>query len=145
MRTALASRVVDDVLNKLRMKYKLRADTLSCALNAERRIQIVNQPVGGYFVWIKFPDSVNAENFLEFCNERVKFMLGVRCDIAANSKGLEEETDGGLFASHARLCFADLDEDALETGIAELIACFREYIQSLSSNELLIASDTVRT
>ena len=129
MRTALTSRIADDVLNMLRMDYRIRAEKLCYALSSEPRIQIVNQPLGGYFLWIKFPDNVNSEKFLKFCIGRVKFMLGVRCDIAApGSNVVDGEKDYQLFTSHARLCFADLDVDVLETGIAELIACFRQFI-----------------
>jgi len=129
MRTALESRVADDVLNKLRMEYKIRAEKLCASLSTERRIEIVNRPLGGYFVWIKFPESVNSEKFLEFCSGRVNFMLGVRCDIASgDGMGTDSKTDKRLFTSHARLCFADVNVDVLDTGICELIACFGEYM-----------------
>lgn len=65
--------------------------------------------------------------FLEFCDGRIKFMPGVRCDIAKGMDPTYHKKEDRLFTSNARLCFADLDVDDLETGIAELIACFREY------------------
>lgn len=132
MRVAIASGVADNVLNKLRTEYKIRAGKICSALSAESRIEIVNKPLGGYFVWIKFPENVNSERFLDSCKERVKFMLGVRCDIAVDN-GMETATNSEdkLCTSHARLCFADLDVDTMEAGIAELIACFREYVRTL--------------
>lgn len=64
MRTALETRVADDVLNKLRMDYKARAEKLCSALEIEERIELVNRPLGGYFIWIKFPDSIESERFI---------------------------------------------------------------------------------
>lgn len=135
MRTALQSRVADDVLNKLRMEYKIRAETLCTILESEPQIQVVNRPIGGYFVWIKFPDSVNTEKFLEFCNRRIKFMLGIRCDIAVNNDTRVDarKKENQMFSCHARLCFADLDVNILERGLTELIACFGEYTDTLES------------
>lgn len=130
MRTALASRVADDVLNRLRWKCKVRAEKLCSALNAESRIQIVHQPLGGYFVWIKFPDSVDSQIFLDFCDGRVKFMPGVRCFCDVDP---EHKRDALLSSSHARLCFADLDVELIDKGINELIICFREYMLTLES------------
>lgn len=127
MRTALQSRVADDVLNKLIMEFKIRSEKLCSILDVERRIEIVNRPLGGYFLWIKFPDSVDSENFLEFCKGRVKFMSGVRCDIVSSGQC------NRLFTAHARLCFADLDVEELQAGTAELIACFQEYTATTES------------
>lgn len=131
MRLALETRIADDVLKKLTIAYKRRAEKICTALSVESRIQIVNRPIGGYFIWIKFPSNVNSEQFLEFCNGRVKFMLGVRCDIAGgdictDTNTVAEKHDRP-FTSHARLCFADLDEDVLHQGVQLLIACFQEY------------------
>ena len=132
MRVAIATGSADKVLNKLRAEYRIRADKMCSALSAESRIEIVNRPLGGYFMWIKFPNSVNSEKFLDYCKERVKFMLGVRCDIAVDDgMGTAMNSDEGLFTSHARLCFADLGMDMLEAGIAEFVTCFQEYIRTL--------------
>jgi DNA-binding transcriptional MocR family regulator len=130
MRTAIASRVADNILNGLRRKCKVRAEKLCSALKAEARIQIVHQPLGGYFVWIKFPDSLDTQIFLDFCNGRVKFMPGARCFCDVDS---EHNRGALLSSSHARLCFADLDVDLIDKGINELIICFREYMLTLES------------
>jgi DNA-binding transcriptional MocR family regulator len=130
MRTALASRVADDILNGLRRKCKVRAEKLCSALNAETRIQIVHQPLGGYFVWIKFPDSVDSQIFLDFCDGRVKFMPGVRCVCDVDP---EHKSNAHFSSSHARLCFADLDVELIDKGINELIICFREYMLTLEN------------
>lgn len=131
MRTALQSRVADDVLNQLKLDFKSRSEKLCSALSTEKRIEIVNRPLGGYFLWIKFPDSVDCKKFLEFCEGRVRFMPGVRCNIVET--GIEGENHDELFTSYARLCFADLDTELLEAGAAELIGCMEEYMLTLES------------
>lgn len=132
MRTALTSHVADDVLSKLKREYKLRSEILCSLLGTERRITVVNRPLGGYFLWIKFPECVDSEKLLEFCKGRVKFLPGVRCDIASD---LDDETDYQLFTSHARLCFADLDVKDLESGVIVLIECFQDYMLILESEQ----------
>lgn len=135
MRTALASRVADDILNGLRRMLKVRSEKLCSALSTETRIQIVHRPLGGYFVWIKFPDSVDSQSFLEFCDGKVKFMPGWRCDATGSSGGdvdlNHKQVDLSPLSSHARLCFADLDLELIDKGIKELIMCFRQYILTL--------------
>lgn len=135
MKAALSSGIADDILSGLRQKFKERADKLCTALEVERRIQVVDRPLGGYFAWIKFPSSVNSHELLKYCDGKVKFMPGAWCDIVAHSNvdKLKDEDQTDFFESHVRLCFADLDVDLLEQGIQELISCFREYMIMLAS------------
>jgi DNA-binding transcriptional MocR family regulator len=137
MRTALASRVADDILNGLRRKLKVRAEKLCSTLSAETRFQIVHPPLGGYFVWIKFPDSVDSQRFLEFCEGKVKFMPGWRCDATGSNGGdmdlKHKKVALSSLSSHARLCFADLDLELIDKGTKELILCFRQYMLTFES------------
>lgn len=131
MRLALANRLTDKVVQRLQCQCQTRAHKVCQALSIEPRIQISNRPIGGYFVWIKFPDSVKTDAFQAYCADRIKFLPGVRCVVIKSSSSCVVAKRA--FDSYARLCFADLDEDVLVKGINELVACFQEYMLSIES------------
>ena len=125
MRNALIHNTVDQVLHKLVEAYQYRSQLLYDILRQEPRIIIPAQPVGGYFMWIQFPPKiVDVMDFLEFCRPELNFMPGVKCD-ALDAEQASKEFSLRLYA---RLCFADMDVAALETGANLLLSKFRAYM-----------------
>ena len=128
----MVQRVADAVVDRLQCVRQPRADLLSRALRTEPRIELLNDPACGYFAWIQFPAQVKAVDLQAYCADQVKFMPGVRCDIVGRRDGDDnDDAKSSLFQSHARLCFADMDEDLLEEGVKRLVTCFRAYVQQL--------------
>lgn len=143
---ALQSRIADTFLKKLNAGYADRARKLCNILRKEERILLPNScPTGGYFLWIKFPPEVDTEDFLSFCEQgdaadlEIRFRPGSKCDAFADYMAGEEQIANDIasgvstssFQSHARLCFADLDEDNLLEGGRRLVQAFRMYMDTV--------------
>ena len=141
---ALSDRIGDSYLRRLNKEYANRARKLCAILQEDERIVLPNGcPTGGYFLWLKFEQNVDSEEFLAFCIDQgteVRFRPGTLCDAFANHSDGEEqiandETSGvtaASFRSYARLCFADLDEADLEEGGRELLKALHMYMDSSS-------------
>mmetsp|Transcript_11266 Transcript_11266/g.17426 ORF Transcript_11266/g.17426 Transcript_11266/m.17426 type:complete len:476 (-) Transcript_11266:72-1499(-) len=144
MRHALSTRMADNVLQTLRRAYRDRAK-LVCDIFEESssNIQVLSKPLGGYFIWIRFPKGVRSEEFLKFCQGQVTFLPGERCDPFPPSKQQRQNThdvndnntiqdaineDHGI-QNCARLCFADSDVDMLEEGTKRLVQCLQQYTE----------------
>ena len=137
---ALVDRIADNYLKKLNKEYADRARKICAILREEERIVLPNGcPTGGYFLWVRFPQDVNSEEFLEFCVDHgtdVRFRPGALCDAFANHLDGEEQISNDeasgvastSFQSYARLCFADLDTRDLEDGSRELVKAFKMYM-----------------
>ena len=137
---ALVDRIADNYLKKLNKEYADRARKICTILQEEERIVLPNGcPTGGYFLWARFPQDVNSEEFLEFCVDRgtdVRFRPGALCDAFTNYLDGEDQISNdeasgvasSSFQSYARLCFADLDTRDLEDGSRELVKAFKMYM-----------------
>ena len=161
MRIALRSRRCDAVLQRLNAAYEGRARRMCDVLHEESGIRVVHRPLGGLFIWVKFPDDVDARDLLNFCAgtaasdsaSGVRFLPGEACDARFGDGDLtQEERDrndivsgvsGASFRSCARLCFADLDEDDLVEGTRRLVRAFGEYMSH--SERGSFATSTTRT
>lgn len=140
---ALHSHIADTFLKKLNARYSDRARKLCNILQKEDRIILPNRcPTGGYFLWIKFPLDVDAEDFLKFCEQgdgkhlELRFRPGSKCDAFEDHVDGEEQIANDIasgvskssFKSYARLCFADLDDDNLLEGGRRLVQAFKMYM-----------------
>ena len=141
LRVALAEGIGDRVLSRLNASYRDRAQLLCRILQSEPRIIIDTVPTGGYFLWLTFPFKVAP--FLEFCKgkqsdleaqDTVKFLPGKTCDaFHGDMNDVLSGLSQNFGESSARLCFADMDIDELETGATLLVAKFQEYMSRLES------------
>jgi DNA-binding transcriptional MocR family regulator len=155
MRVALERGLCDQTLAKLVTGLQQRAAKLVKILQSDERIHITTLPMGGYFVWITFPQGCSATDVLEYCQQKktqVSFFPGDRFDSFAT---LEEDArkkqkaaaavggggGGGrrllsfksglkadLFRRSARLCFADINIEDLEVGAKAFVKAFQEYM-----------------
>ena len=137
---ALVDRIVENFLKKLNAEYANRARKICTILQEDERIVLPNGcPTGGYFLWVKFPQDVDSEEFLKFCVDQgtdVRFRPGALCDAFANHLDKEEQISNDeasgvastSFRSYARLCFADLDMRDLEDGSREMVKVFKMYM-----------------
>jgi 2-aminoadipate transaminase len=126
LKTGLEDRTVDCVLTRLRAQYQHRCNLLCDILQSEPAIQLVYRPVGGYFVWLRFPERLgHVDDFLRFCLERcVNFMPGPLCDACP------EGASAAHLQSYARLCFAKMDAADVEEGAKVLLESYRSYMVS---------------
>ncbi len=77
-------------------------------------------PGGGFFIWAKLPPGLTAAMVEPFAHERgVSFMPGRSCYV-------QSPTD-----QYMRLCFAMLDDEPLEQGIARLSDALYEAIKTI--------------
>jgi len=122
MRTALETRLADEVLNKLNAAYCKRVELLVGILLQDDRLEIAVKPLGGYFVWIRLFSNelttLKASDFLDYCCERgISFLPGDRCD----------PSNSGSLSQCIRLCFADLDETDLKDGAELFVLLYRRF------------------
>lgn len=81
MTNAIHKGLLDSYLDKLRIEYKERYELVCGILQKEPRLRVlsINEPrVGGYFIWVQFPPTVNSDKFLIYSIKKfgVRFMTG---------------------------------------------------------------------
>jgi 2-aminoadipate transaminase len=134
MANAITSGLLDSYLDKLRIEYKERYELVCGILQGEPRLSVLssNEPrAGGYFIWVQFPPTVNADDFLSYSvdNYGVRFMAGTK----TNPFPDEDDDIGETIKSCARLCFADLNRDDLRKGTETFIEAFQSYMTSIEA------------
>lgn len=149
---ALETGRCDSFLDCLRLAYCRRSATMCDILATDERIKVANRPTGGYFLWVRLPDDVDATNFLEFCQTRasdassgVCFRPGMKCDglfgdLTDEERNINNAVIGVSELSLrpcARLCFADLDEDILYEGTRRFVKAFHEYVDEMKNDSSL--------
>lgn len=133
MTHAVESGLLDSYLDKLRIEYKERYEIVCDILRKEPRLNVFSfeEPrAGGYFIWVTFPPTVDADDFLNYSIKTygVKFMAGTK----AIPHPLPSNDDiGAAIKSSARLCFADLNRDDLRNGTESFVKAFQSYITAL--------------
>lgn len=132
MTNAIESGLLDSYLDKLRIEYKERYELVCGILQQEPRLSIlsIDEPrAGGYFIWVQFPPSVNADDFLTYSidNYGVRFMKGTK----TNPFPDDDDDIGIAIKSCARICFADLNRDDLREGTEKFVEAFQSYIASI--------------
>jgi hypothetical protein len=100
-------------LQKLIDTYRSRLIKMDSLLKVHLPAVIYAVPQGGYFFWVRLPESINTTEF----RERAK-LLNVNF-----RPGTLFHCEGGLH-HFIRLCFAHYDEEQLEQGILRLRECF---------------------
>lgn len=97
-------------IKHLRNVYAHRAKVLCRELRAALPDTVSFQvPRGGYFVWLKFPDGINTQDFRKSAqNQSVDFFPG---SFFSPESG---------FSSHMRLCFAFYEDEKLIEGVRRL-------------------------
>ncbi|MGD8830010.1 MAG: aminotransferase class I/II-fold pyridoxal phosphate-dependent enzyme, partial [Pseudomonadales bacterium] len=102
---------------------KVKRDLTLDALEAELAdICIWSRPVGGLFIWLRYPDDVNGKRLLELANERgVHFLPGISFHFQ-NAK-----------VPYLRLAFGHLTAEQIQEGIPILAQCLREMRTSNES------------
>jgi len=103
-------------IHNLKQVYAHRAGVLYRHLRAGLPETVTFQdPRGGYFIWLKFPDKIDAIALRKAAQARnVDFYPG---SLFSCSQGLK---------SHLRLCFAFYGEDLLIEGVNRLVRCVEQ-------------------
>ena len=115
--SAIVRRVVEDgslhtYLDFLVATYRSRIGVMAASLDQHFPATVTYQvPDGGYFFWLRFPESVDTAHFLPAAAaHKVGFRSGSKFTV-----------DGSL-ANYMRLSFAYYDSPTIERGIAALAA-----------------------
>ncbi|KAK1740086.1 PLP-dependent aminotransferase family protein [Skeletonema marinoi] len=132
MANAIEMGLLDSYLDKLRIEYKERYGLVCGILQQEPRLSIlsIDEPRGGgYFIWVRFPPTVNADEFLTYSIENygVRFMAGTKTNPFPN----DEDDIGTAIKSCARICFADLNREDLRKGTETFVEAFQSYITTI--------------
>jgi 2-aminoadipate transaminase len=73
-------------------------------------------PHGGYFFWLRFPDSVDVGELRQQASAfKVDFRQGA---LFSSNKGLE---------NYMRLCFVNYEADQIEEGVRRLRQCLDQF------------------
>ncbi|TXK76953.1 PLP-dependent aminotransferase family protein [Paenibacillus sp. N3.4] len=109
----------EDHLDKLITHYRNQRDVMAKAI--ERHLGglvTYHLPEGGFFIWLKFEEHINASQFLRFAEERgVSFVDG---------RSFEVKPVG---LNNARLCFSYVNEEAIERGVKTFADAFHDYVK----------------
>ncbi len=110
MRVALDDGSLGDYLINLRDTYRARATAMSTALRRElaSAVQFL-EPQGGYFIWCRLSDSLDAEALLPLAErQKVAYRPGIRF------------SSRNALRHYLRLSFAYYDIPAIEEGVQRL-------------------------
>ncbi|XP_064546071.1 2-aminoadipate transaminase [Drosophila montana] len=82
-------------------------------------------PSGGFFIWIRLPDQLNARNFMEYCmeRERITFIVGSRFAV--------EEGKGQQFF---RITIGFYNKEKLVDGVKRLCLTLQAYMKTVDMN-----------
>lgn len=114
VRQAIDNGSLEAHLEVLRATYRRRVDAMDAALHEHfDGIAEWIRPAGGYFLWLRFPASVNAAALRDKAPElKTGFQAG---DVFSSI---------GELSNCVRLCFAHYNEDDIREGIARMRPLF---------------------
>jgi len=106
-------------LQKLRLFYSERGQTMQNALTETMPQSLTwTHPTGGFFVWMRLPETLDSESFLEeaVSKEKVSYLIGrpFTCDHSARS--------------YLRLAFSAEPPDRIREGVRRLSAVIKRRI-----------------
>jgi 2-aminoadipate transaminase len=112
-RGVIESGDLDAHLQNLIRIYRQRLIKMDGLLRKHLPAVTYTVPQGGYFFWVRLPESINA---VEFRKQARLLKVDVR-------PGSLFSSEGGL-QNFMRLCFAYYDEERIEQGVLRLRKCF---------------------
>jgi len=109
---------LDQVLERIRHLYKERAQALQTALERSMPEGVEwNRPRGGFFLWVRLPDSLDTEKMLEDAVARgVAYVPGKH--FCVDGSGVNE----------MRLCYSKESPDRLAAGAALLAETIKDWL-----------------
>lgn len=109
---------LDQHVKQIRAIYRERRDTMLAALKAHFPPGVTwTRPQGGLFLWLKFPDTLDAADLLTSAiDEKVAFVPG------------ESFFVDGSGRNTARLNFSNASPDRINEGIARLARCVTKFL-----------------
>ena len=107
---------IQEHLKRISGEYALRKDTLRAALRTRfgEMVQVSN-PSGGFFLWVTFSEGTDSQ---------LLFRHGIDHGVAIVPG--DAFSPSGKSRNCARLCFAALEPEDIETGIARLAQAYEE-------------------
>lgn len=90
-------------------------------------VQEDREVVGGYFVWLKMPEEIDAEELAKKTVEEENLTIAEGSLFRVWG---DESLKGGSFKHDVRLCFAWVDEDQLVHGVERLARVLRRMLHS---------------
>ncbi len=96
-------------IDELRATFAERCGALSIAVRSQLPTASFTEPEGGYFVWVRLPEGLDAGDLFERAvDHAVGFCPGPRCAVQRDLSGF------------VRLCFAFYEADELREGVERL-------------------------
>jgi DNA-binding transcriptional MocR family regulator len=115
IRDVIESGGLENNINKLIQIYGSRLNVLDSALRQDLPQLDYHTPQGGYFLWLRLPDHINAN---ELRKKGPAFKVDFRPGTLFSSQnGLE---------NYIRLCFIHYEEDKIKEGVLRLKECLAD-------------------
>lgn len=116
---------LDDAVEELCAGYEPRRDRMLAALAEHMPAGTTwSEPAGGFFLWVTFPEGVDAEAMLEDAvEEGVTYLPG------------SFFYPGDRGRRHARLSFSEADPDAIERGVEALARATRSAMGPIEATD----------
>jgi len=116
LRRVIESGGLADNIRTLKHRYQVQLSAMDAALRRHLPEVKYAVPLGGYFFWLRFPDSVDVG---ELRKQAPAFKVDFRQGALFSSRG-------GL-KNHMRLCFVYYEADLIEEGVRRLRQCLDQF------------------
>lgn len=111
---------VEEHIKSITDVYGHRRDVMLSSLEKHMPEGVTwTHPMGGLFLWLTFPDSVDTKELLTICLEKKVAFVPGEPFFANNGE-----------KNHCRMNFSFVHDDKIETGIKAIAEAYREYAAS---------------
>ena len=116
----LQSGMADSYIEKVRVEYKKRAETMATALNELLPAEVTfTAPRGGFYIWLQLPEGVDSTEILQIAIEKgVVFVSGKTFD------------PHGVKNNHIRLSYCNTSVDKIKQGIPIVVSAIKEVLEA---------------
>ena len=116
LRRGIIQKHLPSIREFYRAKCQVMLDSLKCFMPSEVRW---TRPMGGLFLWVTLPATLNSEEILYSCLEHQKVAYVIGRPFHVNGEG----------ANTLRLAFCKENEDNIRVGIERLARVFKSYLE----------------
>lgn len=111
MTSVISLGLLTNLLKESRKDYQAQCEALCGVLKKKLPTASFKEPSGGYFLWVKLPDGIQAPELLKRCeaDAQLTFVTG------------HVTSPTGKFIDHVRLSFSYYDKDVLAVGAERLM------------------------
>jgi len=121
IREAMKLGLIPKHLTLIREEYYKRMNALCDAIDKHLPMAKYTRPKGGYFVWVRFPENIDAVEFGNYCLAKYKVTAPAGVQFSCTSS----------FKNYMRMSFAHYTEDILAQCIEKFGLAIKEFVNHL--------------